>query len=213
MLRPANGMKCFILSLHRTGTRSTVQYLNSFLSVSHYVGKEPESKVLGRETDLEFVADVLDPVFQTYDAVADVPIPVLYQQLFHRYPTAKFILLCRNPFDWVRSVRRHVGERRLHPYERIQYWHYFTWKPLRLAGEVDDQQLLRMNAMHTAQIIDFFAEVAPHKLRIFELGSEDTGVAMGSFLGVPTRNLLPHVNFDVSSQFFNRDRAPTQATV
>jgi Sulfotransferase domain len=196
-------MKCFIVSLHRTGTRSTIDFLSSFLSAIHYPGKHEgeevsESKILGRETDLDFVADTLWPTFDAYDAVADVPTPVLYRQLCRRYPTAKFILLLRNPFDWVRSVRRHIGVRALRPFECVQYWQYLPWRPMRLSDEVDDRQLLRMNALHTAEIVEFFAHAAPANLGVFELGAEDTGRAIAAFLGVDSAAPLPHSDRAVS---------------
>lgn len=150
-----------------------------------------ESKILGREHDLEFVADMLTPALESYDAVTDVPIPVLYRQLFLRYPTAKFILLLRDPFDWLRSVRRHIGKRALLPYERVQYWHYLKERPMTLS-EVDNQQLLRMNALHTADVIDFFQQRAPDKLGVFELRPE-SGRAIAAFLGIDADAGLPMV--------------------
>ncbi len=188
------GLKCFVVSLHRTGTRAMSDFLRSFLSVLQYPvrhrGIDMESKVQGREADLEFVAETLGPALDAYDSVSDVPIPVLYRQLFRRYPTARFILLLRNPFDWVRSVRRHIGTRAFWPYERVQYWHYLQQRPMKLS-EVDDQQLLRMNALHTAEIIEFFAQTAPQNLRVFELGAENAGQAIAAFLGVDTDAPLP----------------------
>ncbi len=61
--------------------------------------------VRGRETDLAHVTDVLAPVIDSYQAVADVPIPALYRALLARYPEAKFLLLHRDASDWVQSVR------------------------------------------------------------------------------------------------------------
>jgi hypothetical protein len=191
------GLKCFVLSLHRTGTRAMSQFLSSFLSVLQYPvrhkGIDLESKILGRETDLEFVTETLAPALDAYDSVIDVPIPVLYRQLFRRYPTAKFILLLRNPCDWLRSVRSHIGGRGLWPYERVQYWHYLQQRPMKLA-EVDDHQLLRVNALHTAETIEFFAQTAPQNLNVFELGAENTGRAIGAFLGVDTNASLPVIH-------------------
>jgi len=193
-------MKCFVLSLHRTGTTSTTQFLSSFLSViqnpTHHGDIDLQSKIVGREADLDFVAETLRPIFDAYDAVCDIPTPALYRQLLRRYPTAKFILLLRNPFDWVRSVRRHIGGRALVPYERVQYWHYLPWKPMRLSDGVDDHQLLRMNTLHTAEIIEFFVRTAPANLGVFELGAEDTGRAIAAFLGVDSEAPLPHLTDD-----------------
>ena len=190
------GMKCFVVSLHRTGTRAMSEFLCKFLSVFQYPvrykGIDLESKIRDREADLEFVTETLRPALDAYDTVTDVPIPVLYRQLFRQYPTAKFILLLRNPFDWLRSVRSHIGARMLWPYERVQYWHYLQERPMKLS-ELHDQQLLRMNAHHTAESIECFAQAAPHNLGVFELGAENAGREIAAFLGLDSDAPLPIV--------------------
>jgi hypothetical protein len=205
-------MKCFVLSLHRTGTTSTYQFLSSFLSVIQnpirHDGPDGEdidlqSKIVGRETDLDFVAETLRPVFDAYDAVCDIPTPVLYKQLLGWYPTAKFILLLRNPFDWLRSVRRHVGERAFVPYECVQYWRYLPWNPIGLSDVADDRQLLRMNTLHSAQIIEFFTEAAPANLGVFDLGGEDTGAAIAAFLNVDSDAPFPNVEWSFEAGRFH----------
>jgi hypothetical protein len=189
------GVKCFLVSLHRTGTRSMSKLLSNYCSVLQYPvyheGVDLESRIAGREHDLEFIADVLSPALDSYDSVTDAPLPVLYRQLHFRYPTAKFILLLRNPFDWVRSVRRHLGKRAFLPYERVQYWHYLKDRP-RTMSDVHDQQLLRMNALHTADIIQFFQQNAPGSLGVFELRPE-SGPAILAFLGMDGDTALPLV--------------------
>jgi hypothetical protein len=189
------GLKCFPVSLHRTGTRSMSTLLSQYCSVLQYPvkfgGVDLESQIVGREQDLSFVTDLLSPALESYDSVTDVPVPVLYRELYHRYPTAKFILLLRDPFDWVRSVRRHVGRRKLLPCERVQYWHYLTWQPKTLSG-VADKQLLRMNAQHTADVIDFFERTSADSLGVFELRPE-SGQAIAAFLNIDAGAVLPLV--------------------
>jgi hypothetical protein len=113
----SSGIKCFTVSLHRTGTRSMSELLSQFCSVLQYPVRHKEINleraILGRECDLEFVSDTLESIFGSYESVTDVPIPVIYRQLLSRYPRAKFILLLRSPLDWVPSVRRHIGARAL----------------------------------------------------------------------------------------------------
>jgi hypothetical protein len=196
--RPAaqsTGIKCYPIGLHRTGTRSMSTLLSRYCSVLQYPvkygGVDLESQIVGRERDLSFVSDLLSPALDAYDAVTDVPIPVLYRQLFHRYPTAKFILLVRNPCDWVRSVRRHVGRRKLLPFERVQYWQYLTWRPKDLSN-VTDKQLLRMHVQHTADVIDFFERTSADSLGVFELRPE-SGQAVAAFLDIDAGAVLPLV--------------------
>jgi hypothetical protein len=190
-------MKCFVIGLHRTGTRSVTSFLSSSLKVLQYPvrhnGIELQNQILGRENDLDFIAETLRPAFDAYDAITDVPTPVLYRQLLRLYPTAKFILLLRNPFDWVRSVRSHIGERSLWPYERVQYWQYLPWRPTRLADEVSNEQLLQMNALHTTRVIGFFSEAAPANLGVFDLSADDTGRRIAFFLGIENDAPLPHI--------------------
>lgn len=189
------GVKCFPVSLHRTGTRSMSTLLSQYCSVLQYPvkygGVDLESQIAGREQDLGFVADLLSPALESYDSVTDVPVPVLYRQLYHRYPTARFILLLRDPFDWLRSVRRHIGRRMLLPCERVQYWQYLTWQPETLSG-VADKQLLRMNARHTADVIDFFETTSADSLGVFELRPE-SGQAIAAFLNLDAGAVLPLV--------------------
>jgi hypothetical protein len=189
------GVKCFPVSLHRTGTRSMSTLLSQYCSVLQYPvkygGVDLESQLAGREQDLSFITDLISPALDSYDSVTDVPIPVLYRQLYHRYPAAKFILLLRDPFDWVRSVRRHLGRRMLWPCERVQYWHYLKWRPNQLS-EVADKQLLRMHAQHTADVIDFFERTSADSLGIFELRPE-SGQAIAAFLNLDAGAELPLV--------------------
>ena len=189
------GVKCFPVSLHRTGTRSMSTLLSQYCSVLQYPvrygGVDLESQIAGREQDLGFVTDLLSPALDSYDAVTDVPVPVLYRQLFHRYPNAKFILLLRDPFDWLRSVRRHVGRRPLLPCERVQYWHYLTWRPNALS-KVADKQLLGMHAQHTADVIGFFERISADSLGVFELRPE-SGPAIAAFLNMDAGAVLPLV--------------------
>lgn len=189
------GVKCFPVSLHRTGTRSMSTLLSQYCSVLQYPvkygGVDLESQLVGREQDLGFVTDLLSPALESYDSVTDVPVPVLYRQLLHRYPDAKFILLLRDPFDWVRSVRRHIGRRKLLPCERVQYWHYLKWRPKTLS-EVADKQLLCMHAQHTAEVIDFFEHTSVDSLGVFELRPE-SGKAIAAFLNIDAGAALPLV--------------------
>ena len=191
-------MKCFIVSLHRTGTKSTIGFMSCLgLSGIHFPvahnGTDLQQLVVGHETEPKFVMALLSPVFEAYDCAGDVPIPTLYPLLHERYPEAKYVLLYRNPFDWVRSVRNHADNRSLEPFERVQYWHYFPSKPASIR-DLGDQQLVRMCCRHTSEVIDFFGARAPDQLGVFNLDSTQIGPEIARFLDSPERPEFPVIN-------------------
>lgn len=194
---PRRARKCFVLSLHRSGTRSVTDLFEQLgLRTIHwpvrYNGVRLQPKVAGRETDLEFVTDVIEPVINKHDAVTDVPVPVLYRQLDERYPNAKFLLLRRNPTDWIRSVRKHTRGRSFNIYERVQYWHYFPNRPAALT-DLSDAQLAEMCHRHFAQVENYFSTRGAEKFAAFDLEDPGAGANMAAFLGFSGDVKLPHV--------------------
>jgi hypothetical protein len=190
-------VKCFVLSLHRSGTRSTAAYLEALgVRTRHWPieheGVNLQDQIVGRETDLEHVAAALAPVLDSYDAVADVPIPVLYRQLLARYPEAKFLLLYRHAFDWLRSVRWKLRQRDFAPYVRTVYWTYFDRRPARI-DELSDADLLWLHGRHLADVIEFFGQAGPEQLGVFDLYAPDSGPRLAAFLGIESRRPLPHL--------------------
>lgn len=45
-----------------------------------------------------------------FDAFQDNPWPLLYKELDRSYPNCKFILTTRNPYSWIRSMRKYFGD-------------------------------------------------------------------------------------------------------
>ena len=204
-------MKYFVVSLHRSGTRSMTNYLNALgITAKHWPveheGINLEEKIIGRETDRHYIVQVLRPIIERFQGVADVPIPILYRELFFLYPEARFIFLYRNAFEWVRSIRKHYRKPRksseFRPFVRAVYWPYFDWHPRRL-DEVSDTQLIWMHGQHMADIISFFQKVAPTKLGLFDLCDGGLGKNLAAFLTVKTSVPFP---------FLNSTRPPSQVS-
>lgn len=194
---PRQAPKYFVLSLHRSGTRSVTELFEKLgLRTVHWPvrhnGVRLQQKVEGRETDLAHVLDVIEPVINRNDALTDVPVPVLYRELNERYPNAKFLLLRRRTPDWIRSVRKHVGDRPFHPYERVQYWRYFPARPSAL-GELSDGDLTTMCERHFAQVTDYFAGSEGKKFASFDLEDQNVGAAIAAFLECDADVAMPHV--------------------
>jgi glycosyltransferase involved in cell wall biosynthesis len=187
--------KIFVVGLHRSGTQSAGQFLREAgLRVCEWVsgidGVDYQSKVNGIETARGHIVDLLRPVFETFDAFKDVPLPVLYRELDAAYPGAKFFAVRRDPTDWVQSVRKHCASRMLDPYERVQYWHYLVDRPTSLDA-VSDGRLLEMHRRHHAALAEHFA--GRDNFLLVDLGDLAVGEKLAAFLGVPPR-VFPHVD-------------------
>jgi len=179
--------KVFVLSLHRCATQSTGLFMqNAGMQRCHWPavvdGIDYEAKIFGVEGDTAKIADILAPVFDRFDVVDDVPVPVLYKELAARYPDAKFVAVYRNPFDWVRSVRIHCQARFLHLYERAQYWHYLDNRPVSLEG-ITDSALIGMFLRHHQELLAYFGDRG--NFLLVDLGDPDIGQRIASFVGFP----------------------------
>ena len=182
--------KIFNLSLHRSGTQSVHDLLvRSGLSSIHFPGvvkgTDYQERVSGHEDDLDYVADVLSPVFDRVTAIGDVPIGVLYRQLA-AIPESAFLLALRNPLAWVRSVRHHVGERDLNGFEKVQYWRCLTGRP-RSLREVDDAALCAGYLSHVLEVIRFFED--RRDILLFDLEDPQAGEQICGFLGLAPTSL------------------------
>ena len=132
------------------------------------------------------MAAALAPVIDAVTAMHDVPIPALYDLLDSAYPNSAFILIYRNPFDWVRSVRSHVGNRDLDPFERVQYWRYFPSQPISLRT-ITDEALYSAYFTHLRDVLTYFEN--RDNCLYLDLQQPDVGEKMCSFLGLPPTEL------------------------
>lgn len=147
-----------------------------------YGGFDYEASVAGHEESVDFIADALRPVFDAFDVISDVPVPVIYERLHQMYPGALFIALYRNPFSWIKSVRKHVGEREFYPLEKAQYWRYVPGNPKTIT-QISDLQLLSMYLGHYACLIKYFD--GNDNFFIGDLERLDVGDLMSKYLDLP----------------------------
>jgi glycosyltransferase involved in cell wall biosynthesis len=200
--------KVFIISLHRCGTQSTGLFMqNAGLRRCHWPavvnGVDYQSKIVGMETETIKIAAILSPVFDAFDVVDDVPVPVLYKELAVMYPDAKFIAVCRNPFDWLRSVRNHCGSRVLDPYERAQYWKYLDNRPVSLQ-DVPDDALVAMFLRHYQDVLKHFA--GRDNFLLVDLGDPEIALKVSSFVGFSGR-IFPKFDYKTNEvSKFSRHR-------
>lgn len=86
-------------------------------------------------------------VMESYDAVLDFPIPMLYRELDAAFPGSRFILTVRDERDWLASAEAHTRDRLLSPEEAMFYG----------ADTFDRDDALARYRAHNQQVIDHFS--------------------------------------------------------
>jgi hypothetical protein len=183
----------FVLSFHRSGTQSTHEFLKNagYKAIHNPSGRSKldfQHEWLNRETDLEYIfQNIIQHISPNFNAVSDNPMAALYEQAFDQYSNAKFILGIRDADAWVKSVRRHIGQRELVPAEKVQYWKYLDSQP-RYLCEISDQTLLDLYLHQQKEVEEFFAKKsALQQLCIINFDEDDVsiGAKLSEFLTVP----------------------------
>ena len=204
--------KLFNISLHRNATQS----VHNFLKMQGYNSWHSGTTIIKNEImfdinnkikndkifDNEFLFETYKPVMDIFEAFHDIPIPVLYEKIDQNFPDSYFILVHRNPKDWVKSVRKHIGLDALNIIEKIQYWKYLPDHP-ELMSNISDIELVSMYEKHLSDVNSYFKNNP--RLGIFELGAENIGEKISGFLNLP---LLSLKQVDDGAKF----RAPAKST-
>ncbi len=203
--------KIFVVSLHKTMTRST-DILLSLLGYStvhfpkFFGGENLMERVRGMERRPADVVEILDRLWSSRDAFSDIPVPGLYQSLALRWPNARFLLVTRDPYGWARSVKSHMRSRDLSPYNRIQYAPYLGGR-IKKMGEVSEDELAKVHERHRTEVEAFFRDELgePERLGIVDIRDGHPGEAICRFLGQPDRP-LPKLEGRASAQDLETSR-------
>lgn len=95
--------RIFGVGLSKTGTVSLHQALKLLGYDSWHWSSAHAAKSIWQEMKSEGRSQSLE----RYEALTDLPIPILYRELDVAYPGSKFILTLRNEEKWLESIRRH----------------------------------------------------------------------------------------------------------
>jgi len=171
--------KVFCIGFHRTGTTS----LQTALEVLDYkvVGMRPgdwDSFVNGNYQELK------DTCLE-FDALRDMPWPLVYKWAASEFESAKFILTYRDPDSWVRSC---VGNYKAKRYDMFPAIYGFD----KFLG--NEKNALARYQAHIAEVREFFKS-QPSKFLEIEVTSELNWSTLCEFLGedIPPRR-FPHAN-------------------
>lgn len=173
--------KVFGVGWAKTGTTSLGRALE-ILGYSH----------IGQRMDL--VEDLMKgndrrlwEMTKTADAFEDWPWILLYRQLYERYPTAKFILTCREEQSWLGSYRAML-DRGVRNHQIRRFIYGFD------VAQASDETLLSRVRSHNEAVRGFFAD-KPGQLLVVNWGMGDGWPELCGFLGKPIpESDFPHEN-------------------
>lgn len=139
--------KVFCIGFQKTGTSSLRDALSS---LGYNV-----CGVFGRDVPLEtlkatFVERGLE-LAEQYDAVEDMPWPLMFADLDRKFPGSKFILTVRDTDRWYRSIANHFGD---NPYH-IQQLTYGDDAPAPVGHEARYREVYEA---HNAAVRSYFAD-------------------------------------------------------
>ena len=214
--RKRNQFKIFCLSMQRSGTTSTGDWLESHGLIR---AGSPTSTRLGWsrswfDGDMDVV--FANEEFQDAEILEDDPwwFPAMYAQLATRFPASRFILLDREPDAWFDSLCRHSGGRNpgwsdIHAkaYNREQELKEIELETIEAAQHISltSPKLLSILHLrkhytaiyrnHTAEILKYFS-AAPNRLFYGKLEDPKTFPSMIKFLGLKQDSCIevPHTN-------------------
>ncbi|MFH4964315.1 sulfotransferase [Gaetbulibacter sp. M235] len=168
--------KVFVIGFHKTGTTSLELAL-----------KQLGFKVCGVDKNLlkfknkEDLNEYIETKLEKWDAVQEMPWPLIYKNLYKLYPIAKFILTYRDSEEWFNSVVRFFGSIRF-PFHKKIYG-----VP---CAEGYEKEYKAIYNKHNMDVLNFFSD--KNNFLLMEPKQNFNYEALCYFLGIEN---LPNENF------------------
>lgn len=164
-------MKIFCIGFQKTGTSSLRDALRRLgYSVSG---------VFGRDLSLEELRDTYVErglaIVEKFDAVEDMPWPLMFRELDVRFPDSKFILSVRETDAWFRSIDGHFGETH-------SVLHQLTYGKDAPCPRGHEARYREVYEAHNRAVREYFAD-RPRDLLVMDLAAGDGWTELGNFLG------------------------------
>lgn len=164
-------MKIFCIGFQKTGTSSLRDALSQLgYSVTGVFGRDLSLAEL-RASYVERGIDIAS----RFDAVEDMPWPLMFRELDAAFPGSKFILTVRDTDRWYRSIAGHFGSK---PYHIQQ----LTYGDDAGAPVGHEERYRSVYEAHNAAVRAYFAD-RPDDLLEFWLEKGHGWAELGQFLG------------------------------
>ena len=170
--------KVFGIGFQKTGTTSLESALEA-LGYRVYGG----DKNLMKYDDRRALKDYISETLKNWDAVQDMPWPLVYKELYELYPEAKFILTKRDSASWIKSVVRHFGMVRIPLHQKI----YNVPK-----AEGYESIYLETYEQHNKDVVEYFK--GKDNFLVMEIGKNFNYEVLCDFIGLqkPETDAFPH---------------------
>lgn len=173
--------RVFGIGMHKTGTSSLVAAFRALgLDAAHWE-TAPWAKAIADELS----SSGRSPTLESHYAVADLPIPLFYQELDRAYHGSKFILTVRDEEGWLKSVERHFergpdtwgwnGDPFSHQMHMMLYGR----------DTFDAETMLNRYRRHNAEVRAYFAH-RPEDLLVMDIPAGDGWPQLCAFLETKT---------------------------
>jgi len=174
--------KVFGIGFQKTGTSSLGKALeqNGYSVIDFYGTELPLDEL--RAT---YVARGLELARQ-YDAVQDMPWPLMFRELDQAFPRAKFVLTVRDTDSWYKSMVNHFGTTPT-PIRQLTYGED---APAPVGQEARYREVYEA---HSRTVQDYFAN-RPGDLLVMDLEAGDGWPELGPFLGLASIPQGPFVH-------------------
>lgn len=184
--------RVFGIGMHKTATTSLGQALTSLGYNTWHWTSAHAAKAIWRGMNQDGFSDLLEG----YDALCDLPIPLLYERLDRSYPGSKFVLTIREGHRWLEATRRHFDpnwNRWCTGWDQDPFTHRIH-QILYGRKTFDSDVMLARYRAHNAAVIDYFRG-RPHDLLVLDMEKSTQWDDLCGFLRRPIPDeLYPRVN-------------------
>lgn len=179
--------KVFVIGFHKTGTSSlgkALQLLGYKVCGSLKEGFGVSTKSKTYKEDLMTIAGNVK-LFDTYNAFQDTPWFLLYEELYVKFPEAKFILTIREEQSWLQSVQKHFASGNF-------AYHSFIYNSLDSLMEAEHYVETYKN--HNDNVISFFKKEQADLL-VLDIKASNKWKLLSDFLQLEApKTEFPHAN-------------------
>ncbi|MDA4133342.1 MAG: galactosyltransferase-related protein, partial [Thaumarchaeota archaeon] len=148
--------RVFCIGLHKTATTSLHHAMEILGYDSWHWPSAHSAKIIWRQMNNEGYSRELE----RYDALSDLPIPMLYRKLDRAYPGSKFVFTSRDPEKWLDGLLRHYGYKtnKFRSNWDIDPFTHRIHKVLYGTKEFDRDRMLNRFTQHAAGVHEYFKD-------------------------------------------------------